>query len=316
MPPGVTRTVHVPVVTCSRERPISHARQARRSGLLSPRGQVQAVAWLRDITPAGHERKPQRVRLSSPLSVDDAGASDDQTAVGPLHGSSATSTAASTGRVRRVVGPYVALTKPRVIELLLVTTVPDDDPGGRRMAGARARPRDARRRCRGGRVGQRAELLPRPRHRQDHEPHQAAAAGHRRGQPARGAGLRARARRVLAGVAVARRQPRVGLADRGGDPHLRRRLHDDPQAPHAAEHRLGRRRRLHARAHRLVGGHRGTVLDRGAAVRRDLLLDAAALLAAVDEVQAGLRRRGRPDAPGRRQGHQGRAGDDPATPWR
>ena len=64
------------------------------------------------------------MRLSSPLSVEDAGASDDQAAVGPLHGSQTAVADVPTNRVRRVVGPYVALTKPRVIELLLVTTVP------------------------------------------------------------------------------------------------------------------------------------------------------------------------------------------------
>ena len=42
----------------------------------------------------------------------------------------------------------------------------------------------------------------------------------------------------------------------GRDPLLRRRLHDDAQAAHLAEHRLGRRRRLHAGAHRLVRGDR------------------------------------------------------------
>lgn len=54
------------------------------------------------------------MRLTSPLSVDDAGAS------------AAPTTAAGPARrgLRSVVGPYVALTKPRVIELLLVTTVP------------------------------------------------------------------------------------------------------------------------------------------------------------------------------------------------
>jgi len=64
------------------------------------------------------------VRLSSPLSVEDAGASDDQAAVGPLHGSATGATSVPTNKLRRAVGPYIALTKPRVIELLLVTTIP------------------------------------------------------------------------------------------------------------------------------------------------------------------------------------------------
>ena len=37
---------------------------------------------------------------------------------------------------------------------------------------------------------------------------------------------------------------------------LRRDLHDDPQAPHRAEHRLGRHRRLLPGADRLDRGHR------------------------------------------------------------
>ena len=82
---------------------------------------------------------------------------------------------------REVLAAYVALTKPRIIELLLVTTVPTmflaaggvpslwlvaGDPG-RRLA----------------RRGQRQhpQLLPRPRHRRGHAPHRAPAAGHRRG---------------------------------------------------------------------------------------------------------------------------------------
>ncbi|WP_426595923.1 heme o synthase [Cellulomonas sp. McL0617] len=41
-----------------------------------------------------------------------------------MHGSPAAGGAPRKGRIARTVGPYVALTKPRVIELLLVTTVP------------------------------------------------------------------------------------------------------------------------------------------------------------------------------------------------
>ncbi|WP_399552346.1 heme o synthase [uncultured Cellulomonas sp.] len=63
------------------------------------------------------------MRLSSPLTVDDAGASSASTP-----GAEPTAvTVAPRGplaRLRATVGPYVALTKPRVIELLLVTTVP------------------------------------------------------------------------------------------------------------------------------------------------------------------------------------------------
>lgn len=68
------------------------------------------------------------MRLSSPLSVDDAGASAAPTprprlAAAPGEGAAAVP-ATRWARVRRTVGAYVALTKPRVIELLLVTTLP------------------------------------------------------------------------------------------------------------------------------------------------------------------------------------------------
>nr|WP_273651179.1 heme o synthase [Cellulomonas fimi] len=68
------------------------------------------------------------MRLSSPLSVDDAGASASPTprahlTAAPTATASTTPTT-RTARVRRVLAAYLALTKPRVIELLLVTTLP------------------------------------------------------------------------------------------------------------------------------------------------------------------------------------------------
>jgi protoheme IX farnesyltransferase len=75
-----------------------------------------------------------RVRLSNPLSLDATGASAPPTPdarrvpAGAPRPTSAGDARASrrTGwrRAWRVVGPYVALTKPRIIELLLVTTLP------------------------------------------------------------------------------------------------------------------------------------------------------------------------------------------------
>lgn len=67
------------------------------------------------------------MRLSSPLSVDDAGASGAATPRPHLTAAPAATvqqTPSRAARVRHVVGGYVALTKPRVIELLLVTTLP------------------------------------------------------------------------------------------------------------------------------------------------------------------------------------------------
>lgn len=68
------------------------------------------------------------MRLSSPLSVDDAGASASPTprahlTAAPTATASTTPTT-RTARARRVLAAYLALTKPRVIELLLVTTLP------------------------------------------------------------------------------------------------------------------------------------------------------------------------------------------------
>ncbi|WP_425484469.1 heme o synthase [Cellulomonas humilata] len=63
------------------------------------------------------------MRLSSPLSVDDAGASSASTP-GPADTLVTVAPSGPLARLRRTVGPYVALTKPRVIELLLVTTLP------------------------------------------------------------------------------------------------------------------------------------------------------------------------------------------------
>ena len=99
------------------------------------------------------------------------------------------------GSVPSRAGAYVALTKPRIIELLLVTTVPTmilaaaaacpafglvlaTLVGGAAAAGS----------------ANAAELLPRPRHRRGHEPHQAAPAGDGRDHAAAGPGVRPRAR--------------------------------------------------------------------------------------------------------------------------
>ena len=71
---------------------------------------------------------------------------------------------------------------------------------------------------------------------------------------------------------------------------LRAGLHAAAQAADLAEHRLGRRRRLHAGGDRLGRGHRHGRLAGAGDVRRDLLLDAAALLGARHALPRGLRR--------------------------
>ena len=84
-----------------------------------------------------------------------------------------------------VVGQYVALTKPRIIELLLITTIPVMFLAARGVPVAVAGPRDARRRDDVGRRRQHPQLLPRPRHRRGHAPHEQPAARHRHGVAAR-----------------------------------------------------------------------------------------------------------------------------------
>ena len=104
----------------------------------------------------------------------------------------------------------------------------------------------------GRRQRQRAELRGRRRHRRRDAPDQVAPAGQARRDAACGADLRDRARHPGRGRAVADHH----LAGRGAggrrNPVLRLRLLDVAQAPHLAEHRLGRPGRVHAGDHRLV----------------------------------------------------------------
>ena len=72
---------------------------------------------------------------------------------------------------------------------------PGDVPRRAGRALAVAGPRDARRRHAVGRRGQHPQLLPRPRHRRDHAPHQQPAARHRHGAARGRARLRRRAHR-------------------------------------------------------------------------------------------------------------------------
>ena len=92
------------------------------------------------------------------------------------------------------VKAFVALTKPRIIELLLITTVPVMFLAAQGVPDLWLVLHDLRRRLslRGRR--QRAQHVHRPRHRRADGPHVAAPAGHRHGQPARVPGLRHRPR--------------------------------------------------------------------------------------------------------------------------
>ncbi len=165
--------------------------------------------------------------------------------------------------LRFLIGQYVALTKPRIIELLLITTVPvmflaargvpdlllvlATLVGGTLSAGSANtlncyidRDIDA--------VMHRTKK---------------PASRHRHRQPSGCPHLRHRPRRSC-------RPLGSGCSSTGSAPGsrsaalavLRRRLHAAAQAPHRAEHRLGRRRRLHAGPRRLVRRDQLPVLGR------------------------------------------------------
>ena len=145
----------------------------------------------------------------------------------------------------------------------------------------------------------------RPRHRRADGPHVPASAGHRHGlarasawssaspsrsSPRPGSGSSStRCRRCCRSVRCSSTSSSTRCSSSGVPP----------------EHRLGRDRGLYAGLHRLVRGHEFGLLGRGGPLPRHLLLDAAALLAAVDEGQGRLRAGRRADAAGRR-GQQGR----------
>ena len=231
----------------------------------------------------------------------------------------AVETRVDTGWQRRVIRKakaYVALTKPRIIELLLVTTAPvmilaaNGIPnlwlffatiiGGAMSAGSagafncyidrdidRVMKRTSRRPLVTGELTDREALVFSWVHR-----YRLRALARPAGQPAGGRAVELRHR------------------------DLRRRLQPDPQAPHPAEHRLGRTGRLLPGPGRLGRRHRHAGLGAVHPVRGDLPLDPAALLAAVHAVPRGLRlgersharRRARPH-PGRTPGGAVRLGD-------
>ena len=126
-------------------------------------------------------------------------------------GAGATS-GAGTGWPTRTAGPrtpgdtiraYIALTKPRIIELLLVTTVPAMVLATRaRCRGiawpglGRARRLDDDRRHARRRQRERDQLLPRPRHRRADDAHAATAAAGPPGRAGAGGRVRDRARRA------------------------------------------------------------------------------------------------------------------------
>ena len=196
------------------------------------------------------------------------------------------------------VGAYVALTKPRIIELLLVTTLPTmvvakhglpslwlmvaTLVGGTLAAGGanainmvvdrdidRLMNRTKNRPLVTGAMTPRAALV--------------------FALTPRGGGLRR---------AVAGGQPALGRAGRVGHAVLRLRLHPVAQAPFVPEHRDRRGRRGRPGAGRVGGGDRQPLVGAGRALRRHLHLDPAPLLGPGRALQGGLRRGGRADVAG------------------
>ena len=213
------------------------------------------------------------------------------------------------------VGAYVALTKPRIIELLLVTTLPTmvvakhglpsvwlmlaTVAGGALAAGGanainmvvdrdidKLMKRTKKRPLVTGAMTPRAALV-------------------------FALTLEGRLLRALAGG-----QPALGRPGRLGHPVLRLRLHAVAQAPVIAEHRHRRGRRCSARPGRVGGGDRDPLVGTGRALRHHLHLDAAALLVPGRALQGGLRGGRRAHVAGRGLHEAHHARDRRSTPWR
>ena len=102
-----------------------------------------------------------------------------------------TATAAVTRRpIGRTIRAYIALTKPRVLELLLVTTVPVMILAEGGLPSLWLVARHGHRRLDERRLRRRVQHVPRPRHRRAHAAHREPSARHRRGLAARRAHLR------------------------------------------------------------------------------------------------------------------------------
>src|ERR1039457_4417960 len=197
-------------------------------------------------------------------------------------------------------------------------TVPADQAADHRAAAGHHRAHDAARAARaaigppGGphpagrsaRGGQRQhdQLLHRQGHRRGDAAYLAPPAS-RQGRASRrqaggGAGVEHPSRRGIHRPAGTAGQLAGGGAGGWRDPVLRVRVHARAEAKDRLEHRHRRRGRLLPRAGRLGGRHRPGQPARGRAVRHHLLLDAAALLGAGDEVPGRLCGGERADAAG------------------
>src|SRR6266545_5069495 len=211
-----------------------------------------------------------------------------------------------------VVRSYLALTKPRIIELLLTTTLPT------MMLAARGLPPVAL-------IG--ATLLGGAfaagaantinccldRHRHADAAHLASAArrraGEQAGPPGAGVGFRGASRSVWHRPARTRGELARGAPRRRGDPVLRLRLHTRAQAPRLIQHRRGRRRGMLPDPRRLGGGNRQDRAAGRPTGERGVLLDPTSLLVPRDEVPRGLRRSAGADAARGRPACRGRTAD-------
>ena len=199
------------------------------------------------------------------------------------------------------VGAYVALTKPRIIELLLVTTLPTMIVARRGIpsVGLMAATLLGGTLAAGGANAINMFVdrdIDKVMHRTRNRPLVTGAMAPRNALifavVPRGPGLRR---------AVGLGQPPVGRPGRVGHPVLRLRLHVVAQAAQQPEHRHRRRRRRGAGARRVGRRHRPPGVEPGGAVRHHLRVDPAPLLGAGLQVQGGL--------PGRRGAHAPGGGD-------
>ena len=193
----------------------------------------------------------------------------------------------------RVAARYFQLTKPRVVELLLVTTLPAMILAAGGMPTLGADRRGARRRgARRGR-GEHDQLLDRAGPRPADAPHRGTGRSRRRRRARGRARVRARARgRWRSGCSGDGRT--CSSAALALDRHalLRVRVHDLAEAPDGAEHRHRRRGRGRAGPRRVGRPSPARVGGAGlAAVRHRVLLDPGALLGARAPLPRRLRRR-------------------------
>ena len=154
------------------------------------------------------------------------------------------------------VHDYVALTKPRIISLLLWTTVATMFVARPERPGALDGALDLPRRLSGRRRRRCDQPLHRPRHRRPHGPDRAAARSSPAGSALPRARLRDLPRRRRHGAALDHRQRPGGRPGAARPARLRAPLHGLAEAADAAEHRHRRRRRRDAAAGRLGGGDR------------------------------------------------------------